>query len=180
MWYEGSKSVLGIAQRLRSWIWNINQNRGDRKGIYWSSLRAASVESYLCWYMQGCRKGWNYQRRPGQSERERLSMQATHRWMRAKLEKLNEMGARKLHAILRLITDLTGWPQDSSEKSFHHFSSCLGSNTISSTKDDILRGHLRSIPDQQGLWWIWSWISHTQQPLSYEELAMALCYRDYW
>ncbi|KAK1242813.1 hypothetical protein MKX08_005625 [Trichoderma sp. CBMAI-0020] len=94
--------------------------------------------------------------------------------IRAKLEELKEMDATKLHAILRLIMDLTGWPQDSSGKSFHDFSSHLQAITISSTRVNILRRTLQSIPDQQGLRWIWSWLSHTQRPLSYEELAMAL------
>lgn len=107
-----------------------------------------------------------------------LGKQHNHE-IQTKLEELKEMGAEKLQAILSLIMDLTGWPQDLLGKPFHDFSSHLQAMTISSTKDDILRRALRGISDQQGLRWIWNWISGTQRPLSYEELAMALCYRNY-
>ncbi|KAL7925735.1 ankyrin repeat-containing domain protein [Trichoderma austrokoningii] len=99
--------------------------------------------------------------------------------IRTRLEELKAMGAEDLRAILKLIMDLTGWPQDPSEDSFHHFSSQLQALTISSTKAEIVDRTLRGISDQQGLRWVWSWISHTQRPLSYEGLAMALCYRNY-
>ncbi|KAL7900627.1 ankyrin repeat-containing domain protein [Trichoderma sp. SZMC 28014] len=54
-----------------------------------------------------------------------------------------------------------------------------GKVTVSSTGAEILDRTLRDISDQQGLRWIWNWISRTQRPLSYDELAMALCYRNY-
>lgn len=99
--------------------------------------------------------------------------------IRYRLDELKAMGTKNLRAILRLIMDLTGWPQELLKKNLLDFFSRLQEVTVSSTGAEILDRTLRDISDQQGLRWIWNWISRTQRPLSYDELAMALCYRNY-
>lgn len=92
------------------------------------------------------------------------------------LGNLKSMEAGNLNQILRLIMDLTNWPQEPSTKALDEFSSHLRAVTLSSTPADILDRALRNIADQEGLGWALNWLIHGQRPLSYDELATVLCY----
>ncbi|KAL7800188.1 ankyrin repeat-containing domain protein [Trichoderma ceciliae] len=97
--------------------------------------------------------------------------------IRQKLEELASMETENLDKILKLIVSLTNWPQEPSAKALHEFCSHLQAVTLSSTPAKILGKALQGIADQDGLGWILNWLFSGQRPLSYDELAMVLCYR---
>ncbi|KAL7905885.1 ankyrin repeat-containing domain protein [Trichoderma velutinum] len=94
--------------------------------------------------------------------------------VREKLEELRPMKKENRDIILRLIREITNWPQELSAKALHEFCSHLRAVTLASTPADILRKALRNIADQKGLGWILKWLFMGQRPLSYHELAMVL------
>ncbi|KAK4068204.1 uncharacterized protein Triagg1_7447 [Trichoderma aggressivum f. europaeum] len=96
--------------------------------------------------------------------------------VREKLEELRPMEKHNRDMILKLIGEITNWPQELSPKAFHEFSSHLGAVTLATTPADILRNALRNVADQEGLSWILKWLFMGQRPLSYHELAMMLYY----
>ncbi|KAM6483952.1 ankyrin repeat-containing domain protein [Trichoderma sp. SZMC 28011] len=94
--------------------------------------------------------------------------------IRPKLEELRPMKKENRDVILKLIGEITNWPQELSTKALHQFSSHLRAVTLASTPADVLRKALRSVADQEGLSWILKWLFKGQRPLSYRELAMML------
>ncbi|EHK21289.1 uncharacterized protein TRIVIDRAFT_230926 [Trichoderma virens Gv29-8] len=94
--------------------------------------------------------------------------------IRKKLIELRSMKTKDLDTILKLIMDLTDWPQDVSQRSLREFYHRLQAVTLKSTPADILRQSLQDILDRDGLRWILNWLLNGQQPLSYNQLATAL------
>ncbi|KAK4059089.1 hypothetical protein Trihar35433_11185 [Trichoderma harzianum] len=94
--------------------------------------------------------------------------------IRPKLEELKPMKKENRDMILKLIGEITNWPQELSAKALREFSSHLRAVTLASTPADILRKALRNVADQEGLSWILKWLFMGQRPLSYHELAMML------
>ncbi|KAM0520619.1 hypothetical protein ACHAPE_003016 [Trichoderma viride] len=94
--------------------------------------------------------------------------------IRQKLEDLRPMNKESLEVILRLIGDITSWPQELSAKALRGFCSHLQVVTLASTPANILEKALRDIADQDGIRWILKWLFMGQRPLSYHELAMVL------
>ncbi|KAL7956585.1 ankyrin repeat-containing domain protein [Trichoderma compactum] len=94
--------------------------------------------------------------------------------VKEKLYELRPMEKRNRDMILKLMGEITNWPQELSAKALHNFSSHLGHVTLATTPVDILRRALRNVADQEGLSWILKWLFMGQRPLSYHELAMML------
>ncbi|PNP43234.1 hypothetical protein THARTR1_11132 [Trichoderma harzianum] len=90
------------------------------------------------------------------------------------LYRLKPMKKQYLKMILKLMGEITNWPQELSPRTLHEFSSHLQAATLATTPVDVLRKALRGIADQEGLGWVLTWVFQGQRPLSYHELAMML------
>lgn len=96
--------------------------------------------------------------------------------VRPRLKLLADRKTQDLHIVLDLITNLSNWPREPSAEAFRKFSTHLNAVTLDSTPVDILDKTLRDVADPDGLRWALNWLLHAQRPLTYDELAMALCY----
>lgn len=95
--------------------------------------------------------------------------------IREKVQDLASMG-KNLNTILKLIMDLTNWPQRLSARALDEFCTRLQTVTLSSTPSDVLYGALQDVSNQDSLRWIMEWLLHGYRSLTPDEAAMILCY----
>ena len=104
--------------------------------------------------------------------------------VRLRIKRLEAAKRPDLPVVLDLIANISNWPREPSAEAFDMFASHLMAVAYEPEPEPayVLHKALRDVADQDGLRWALSWLLHAQRPLTYGELAMALCYhqREEW